>query len=230
MPIKSHILPAREQSFRRLGIVVSVLSAICSSPASAATIYTYTGHLFTFVSDSPVIPGSYDTAMSVTGSFTVASPLPASLSLQDISADLLDFSFSDGRNTLTQVNAQSTFFFVSADASGAITGWNIEIVSPAALTLGINDEIDTLFIPPGNFNSTGDSAAIFDCTQLGMANTKCVASDGEDDAGTGGVAGTWSAAAVTPLPGALPLFATGLGAMGLLGWRRKRKASAPVAA
>jgi hypothetical protein len=31
---------------------------------------------------------------------------------------------------------------------------------------------------------------------------------------------------VTPLPGALPLFATGLGALGLLGWRRKRKALA----
>src|SRR5262245_3234122 len=29
-----------------------------------------------------------------------------------------------------------------------------------------------------------------------------------------------------PLPAALPLFATGLGALGLLGWRRKRKASA----
>jgi hypothetical protein len=30
----------------------------------------------------------------------------------------------------------------------------------------------------------------------------------------------------TPLPAALPLFATGLGALGLLGWRRKRKAKA----
>jgi hypothetical protein len=29
-----------------------------------------------------------------------------------------------------------------------------------------------------------------------------------------------------PLPGALPLFATGLGALGLLGWRRKKKAAA----
>jgi len=28
---------------------------------------------------------------------------------------------------------------------------------------------------------------------------------------------------VTPIPPALPLFATGLGALGLLGWRRKRK-------
>jgi hypothetical protein len=36
--------------------------------------------------------------------------------------------------------------------------------------------------------------------------------------------------AVTPLPAALPLFATGLGAMGLLGWRRKRKNAAVIAA
>jgi hypothetical protein len=32
-----------------------------------------------------------------------------------------------------------------------------------------------------------------------------------------------------PLPGALPLFTTGLGALGLLGWRRKRKAAARAA-
>jgi hypothetical protein len=34
---------------------------------------------------------------------------------------------------------------------------------------------------------------------------------------------------ITPLPATLPLFATGLGALGLLGWRRKRKAK-PIAA
>jgi len=33
----------------------------------------------------------------------------------------------------------------------------------------------------------------------------------------------------TPLPAALPLFASGLGALGLFGWRRKRKASAIAA-
>src|SRR5262249_35766334 len=32
--------------------------------------------------------------------------------------------------------------------------------------------------------------------------------------------------ATVPIPATLPLFATGLGALGLLGWRRKRKARA----
>jgi hypothetical protein len=35
--------------------------------------------------------------------------------------------------------------------------------------------------------------------------------------------------ATTPLPAALPLFATGLGALGLLGWRKKRKAGGMAA-
>jgi hypothetical protein len=34
----------------------------------------------------------------------------------------------------------------------------------------------------------------------------------------------------TPLPATLPLFVTGLGALGLLGWRRKRKNGAALAA
>jgi hypothetical protein len=37
---------------------------------------------------------------------------------------------------------------------------------------------------------------------------------------------TVSEVGATPLPAALPLFATGLGGLGLLGWRRKRKAQA----
>ena len=44
--------------------------------------------------------------------------------------------------------------------------------------------------------------------------------------GTGGEVAQFSA---TPLPGALPLFATVLGGMGVLGWRKKRKNVAAVA-
>jgi hypothetical protein len=45
---------------------------------------------------------------------------------------------------------------------------------------------------------------------------------------TGVVIGTTVTA--TPLPATLPLFATGFGAMGLLGWRKKRKNAAAIAA
>jgi hypothetical protein len=41
---------------------------------------------------------------------------------------------------------------------------------------------------------------------------------------TGSVSVT--AVTATPLPAALPLFATGVGALGLFGWRRKRKNAA----
>jgi hypothetical protein len=37
---------------------------------------------------------------------------------------------------------------------------------------------------------------------------------------------TVSEVGATPLPAALPLFATGIGGLGLLGWRSKRKAQA----
>jgi hypothetical protein len=43
------------------------------------------------------------------------------------------------------------------------------------------------------------------------------------DVGTNAI---WS---TTPIPAALPLFATGLSALGLFGWRRKRKAAALAA-
>jgi hypothetical protein len=43
---------------------------------------------------------------------------------------------------------------------------------------------------------------------------------------SGGDFGNLAYVTATPLPAALPLFATGLGGLGLLGWRRKRKAQA----
>jgi PEP-CTERM motif-containing protein len=38
-----------------------------------------------------------------------------------------------------------------------------------------------------------------------------------------GVVGVLTPTSVVPLPATLPLFVTGLGALGLIGWRRKRK-------
>jgi len=57
-------------------------------------------------------------------------------------------------------------------------------------------------------------------TGVGGGNLFGVSVYGELTSGGGGVGNE------TPLPAALPLFATGLGALGLLGWRRMRKQAA----
>jgi hypothetical protein len=44
--------------------------------------------------------------------------------------------------------------------------------------------------------------------------------------GGDGFAFDYAAIAPTPLPPTLPLFATGLAGLGLLGWRRKKKTAA----
>jgi hypothetical protein len=55
-------------------------------------------------------------------------------------------------------------------------------------------------------------------------------SDGASNAEIDFSAAAIGSSTATPLPAALPLFATGLGALGLLGWRRKRKNAADIAA
>ena len=58
------------------------------------------------------------------------------------------------------------------------------------------------------------------CGAFGCANSYSVIASSD-------IVGT---VAATPLPAALPLFATGLAVTGLLGWRKKRKAAAALAA
>jgi hypothetical protein len=53
-----------------------------------------------------------------------------------------------------------------------------------------------------------------------LAVDMCKLSSATACSGTGFVNGSLSA---VPLPGALPLFATGLAGLGLLGWRKKKK-------
>jgi hypothetical protein len=51
---------------------------------------------------------------------------------------------------------------------------------------------------------------------------------GDDCIGDMGTSSSWSVG-TTPLPATLPLFASGIGALGLLGSRRKRKSAALAA-
>jgi hypothetical protein len=133
----------------------------------------------------------------------------------------MTYSFTDGFESFVCTSNCNGAIFLGTNAAGAIDGWTMylggatnyifssgELGPP--LTSG-NDSVQTTNKP-------------IDVPGEGYTNIVAYSDS----------AGAWSGptvtTGVTPLPAALPLFVTGLGALGLFGWRRKRKASAAIAA
>jgi hypothetical protein len=190
-------------------VVAAALSAMGAATAGADTIYTYTGPVFTSAS-SP-----WTTSDFVTVTLDFVNPLPSNLAT--LSSEIpSSFSFTDGipADTITNPTSLVTSFFAT-DASGDITEWDIAAQNS---TIGIGSEFCTslaclIFLG-------GTNAYDYAVTVSGIL---------ADGTNTGGSPSDW-VVTTTPLPAALPLFAGGLGAMGLLGWRRKRKNGAAIAA
>jgi hypothetical protein len=100
---------------------------LVTGPAAADTVYSYTGNFYSAanISDSAVIPKSYNDTMLITGMFTVANPL-INEPLTDIRAEVLSFSFNDGRVTTSGSSlCERCFIEVATDATGAITAFNV---------------------------------------------------------------------------------------------------------
>ena len=72
-----------------------------------------------------------------------------------------------------------------------------------------------------------DNPITFGAWGGGLADVSIVYSLTSDQANSG-FAFDYAIGTVTPIPAALPLFASGLGVLGLLGWRRKRKNAAAL--
>lgn len=104
---------------------------IATSSANAQAVYTYTGNDF----QSVLAPG-YSTSDKITGTLTLSSALPDSLTtLTDETALVTSYSFSDGVTTFDSGCCESgsqTIFQFMTDATGAITGW--------VVTLETNDD------------------------------------------------------------------------------------------
>ena len=85
---------------------------------------------------------------------------------------------------------------------------------------------ESLFFPGGHAGSAIDIGALLSGgladVEIIFALTASSSSKFQFDYAFGTVPGQ----SATPLPATLPLFATGLGALGLLGWRRRRKQAA----
>ena len=111
------------------------------------------------------------------------------------------------------------------DANGAIS----DIVGVCFPCAGASPDNDGIFFISDPFEGvpTGPFSAIIPETGLPQDITSFLYDPGAIAAGGSATfQSDVSDPILTPLPAALPLFATGLGALGLLGWRRKKKAAA----
>jgi hypothetical protein len=102
----------------------------------------------------------------------------------------------------------SPFTYASANASTDVHSPSIWETGTFTLTGLLGLTITGIKI---EFGTTPDSVTGL----LSCVGTSCLGGGGQTE---------------TPLPAALPLFASGLGAMGFVGWRRKRKNAAAAAA
>jgi len=122
----------------------------------------------------------------------------------------LFYDLMDNVYSLDPTTGAATFVGCGGNlVSGGCSGPQLDAMAASGGTLfGVDNVVTSLYVLS---TSTG-------------AMTLLSAITGTNGVGIDGLsAAPMSAASATPIPGALPLFATGLGALGLLGWRRKRK-------
>jgi len=131
--------------------------------------------------------------MTVTGSFTTATPLAPNLASVDVAAQITTYSFSDGINTYTPPNGRIIAFQVSTDASGvptANTFIDVQVWTTGTSPHKGGDRFSEFFIDV-EANSTNN----VNCTTVGPNGDAT-------DACTGAVTDTNSSNAQTPGAGA----------------------------
>jgi hypothetical protein len=175
-------------------------------------------------------------AFILAGSAAVA-PAPSQASA------VYDFSFTDGVSTVS-----GYLDFSSASGTQAATAVYLTSVPFGGLSLPFDVLAQTPYASENSFTLNGSNISgtlqwdwegagpddpVWNLL-LGGNNeynyngcTACIGGPGEQSVESELV--TFTLVTTTPLPAALPLFATGLSAMGLLGWRRKRKNTAAIA-
>jgi hypothetical protein len=168
--------------------------------ARASFIYTYTGSSFTTSVASPGANAGALVGKDVSGEFTLTSAVGNNF---NGFVSPTQFSFSGGPFTISNFNSTNYSFDIQTSNTGAIIDWTI-----------------LASISSSFFNLTVATSNSSDLTSSLGPTTFLSASNGFSP-------GTWSVSDpppfATPVPAALPLFASGLGGVGLFGWLRKRR-------
>ena len=194
------------------GVAFGAACALMSTAASATT-YTYTASAQDVVSSFSFLGSLGDNLAAgtdVTGAIGPVSIVPSGLG-----TDEAGFPIGGAFGT-SYFNASSLDVKVGTNATGQITSWtiteNIFASWPAFSGESPTDFFGRYAI---SLSNTGDSRTLTQENDAGF-------SPGSTTAGAGSFGATVS---TTPLPATLPLFAGGLGLIGMIG-RRKRKAAA----
>lgn len=177
--------------------ILAQAAMFASSPANAQVVYTYTGNDF-----QSVFAQGYTTSDKITGTLTLSSALPDSLTtLTDETALVTAFSFSDGVMSFDSGCCESgnqTIFEFMTDASGAITGW--------VVTLETND------------NHTGDLTTEGGATSFDQSLVDGVKGGRNDDE-----PGVWALQTMTsPVPEPASWMMLLMGFAGLAVWFRRQ--------
>lgn len=204
-----------------------VAAAVCCSaaPASAAVTYIYTGTAATSFAGFNV-PGEYTAANKVRVTFTVPSLLTNFNFLANITP--LDWTVTDGRQTLTKSQFESEFlsgdgatFGLQTDASGSVTEWVLQVSRVPRSPVGSVSfgQITTNSLNPLLVGNEG--AAIYACALV--TSGSCNSSFNESFEAAINRSG-WQISEVNevPIPAALPLFASAVVAGGIISRRRRR--------
>lgn len=193
---------------RPVAVSLLCLVAVAGLPAatSALAIYGYAGSPFAVVDDATPPEGTDTTSMSITGEFTLDAPLAPDLALTDIRDSVTGYTFSDGRNILTDTTSTIGSFRVATDGSGTISAWHISVLRdfPAAPAVGdqrwVVETTSITFLPQ-------DRGSILECVDA----SDCLASPSLDAGLVNESPGTWT---VVPEPSTGGLLGTGLLVLG----------------
>jgi hypothetical protein len=180
-----------------IGLVAFAWSIADVSVAKASIVYSYTGDPFSTFFATPGASAGAFVGQSVSGEFTVAAPLGDNFNGV---VTPTQFSFFSGLIPINNFSSSAYNFNIQTSDIGDIIDWSISLqhgtCSPGCISIQTSNVRD--------FTSSRGPT-----TFISASNTD--------------TPGTWSSAIVTPLPAGLPLFASGLGLLGLVCLLRGRR-------
>jgi hypothetical protein len=163
---------------------------------------------------------NYDVSYDVGGSLVTGTFVTDTNSGALAASDFVSWSLTYQGTT---ISGGPTVEIINGDPlTATATGITFDPLAPhGAIVFSANN----LTLDFDSLNEPGTGLAVFRECALGQCNATAFSTF--TSALT--IANGGAPIAATPLPAALPLFAGGLSALGLLGWRRKRKAAAQAA-